>query len=297
MQDEPTKPVTINRYQRSAPPDAAADQPTYTKQTCDDLVAVEEPLEIRIAFGSADQRRSKSLAITMRTPGNDIELATGFLLSENVIQSASQIQRSEHVGPSPENGTHGNTLIVDLDPSVDFTIERLQRHFYMTSSCGVCGKASIEAVMAQGFKPVASVVQLTTETIASLPSNLRTQQNIFDDTGGLHAAGLFSRDGQLIDLREDVGRHNAVDKLVGKQLIDSAAGQGGGTMTNSVLVVSGRASFELVQKAVIAQIPMMVAVGAPSSLAIDLANRFGLTLVGFNTGKKFNVYSCGERIE
>ena len=304
MQDEPTKPVTINRYQRSAPPDAAADQPTYTKQTCDDLVAVEEPLEIRIAFGSADQRRSKSLAITMRTPGNDIELATGFLLSENVIQSASQIQRSEHVGPSPENGTHGNTLIVDLDPSVDFSIERLQRHFYMTSSCGVCGKASIEAVMAQGFKPVASVVQLTTETIASLPSNLRTQQNIFDDTGGLHAAGLFNQDGALLALREDVGRHNAVDKLIGYQLISlhqptllaTENSQLNDAQAGRVLVVSGRASFELVQKALAASLEVLVAVGAPSSIAVQLADEFNLTLIGFASANKFNVYSGFDRV-
>ena len=293
MQDEPTKPVTIKRYQRSATPDATANQPTYTKQTCDDLVAVEEPLEIRVAFGPADQRRSKSLAITMRTPGNDIELATGFLLSENVIQTANQIQKTEHVGPSPEHGTHGNTLIIDLDPSVDFSVDQLQRHFYMTSSCGVCGKASIEAVMAQGFKPVTSSVQLTAETVAKLPKNLRTQQSVFDDTGGLHAAGLFDQDGTLLTLREDVGRHNAVDKLIGHQLINSKLDH---LQTGRTLVVSGRASFELVQKALTASLEVLVAVGAPSSIAIELAEAFNLTLIGFASAKKFNVYSGFDRV-
>lgn len=293
MQDEPTKPVTIKRYQRLTTADAAANQPTYTKQACDDLVAVEEPLEIRVAFGPADQRRSKSLAITMRTPGNDIELATGFLLSENVIQTANQIQKTEHVGPSPEHGTHGNTLIVDLDPSVDFSVDQLQRHFYMTSSCGVCGKASIEAVMAQGFKPVTSSVQLTAETVANLPKNLRTQQSVFDDTGGLHAAGLFDQDGALLALREDVGRHNAVDKLIGHQLINRQAEH---LQQGRILVVSGRASFELVQKALTASLEVLVAVGAPSSIAIELAEAFNLTLIGFASAEKFNVYSGFDRV-
>ena len=171
-------------------------------------------------------------------------------------------------------------------------MSKLQRHFYTTSSCGVCGKASLDAIEAQDVSPITNnELTVAASLVRKLPDLLRQQQDIFGSTGGLHAAGLFSRDGQLIDLREDVGRHNAVDKLVGKQLIDSGAGQGGGTMTNSVLVVSGRASFELVQKAVVAQIPIMVAVGAPSSLAVELAKRFGLTLVGFNTGEKFNVYS------
>ena len=177
-------------------------------------------------------------------------------------------------------------------------MSKLQRHFYTTSSCGVCGKASLDAIEAQDVSPIVNK-QLTVAAslIRQLPDLLRQQQDIFGSTGGLHAAGLFSPSGELIDLREDVGRHNAVDKLVGQQLIDAAEeGQGSGAMSNSILVVSGRASFELVQKAVVAQIPVMVAVGAPSSLAVDLAKRFGLTLVGFNTGKKFNVYSGGHRV-
>ena len=228
----------------------------------------------------------------MRTPGHDFELAAGFLLSEGIIQSGADIDSFEYCGTVVEGESTSNQLRVNLSPSVEIDMSKLQRHFYTTSSCGVCGKASLDAIEAQDVSPITNnELTVAASLVRKLPDLLRQQQDIFGSTGGLHAAGLFSRDGQLIDLREDVGRHNAVDKLVGKQLIDSAAGQGGGTMTNSVLVVSGRASFELVQKAVVAQIPIMVAVGAPSSLAVELAKRFGLTLVGFNTGEKFNVYS------
>ena len=301
LQDEPSIRVSIHRYKPPAAAQSASGQQGFQRQACNDVVAVEEPLEIRIAFGPAGQRRSKSLAITMRTPGHDAELATGFLLSENVIQTASQIEKIAHVGPAPEQGTHGNTLMVDLDPSVEFSVDQLQRHFYMTSSCGVCGKASIEAVMAQGFQPAVQTIQLDAQTIANLPSSLRTQQTVFDVTGGLHAAGLFDSQGNLIALREDVGRHNAVDKLVGHSIscsepsrkanqsdnrkqIDSQAGR--------ILVVSGRASFELVQKALTASFEVLIAVGAPSSLAVELADKFNLTLIGFASKKKFNVY-CG----
>ena len=290
MQDEPSKRVTIQRYQTAMANDEVS--ASYQRQTCDDVVAVEAPLEIRLAFGPVDQRRSKSLAITMRTPGNDAELAIGFLLSENVIQTAAQIKKIAHVGPAPDQGTHGNTLMVDLDPSVEFSVERLQRHFYMTSSCGVCGKASIEAVMAQGFQPVDSTIKLAAATIAHLPESLRTQQTVFEATGGLHAAGLFDDQGTLIALREDVGRHNAVDKLVGQHLENSS----GALPSGRVLVVSGRASFELVQKALTASFEVLIAVGAPSSLAIELAEKFNLTLIGFASQKKFNVYCGFERV-
>ena len=289
MQDEPSKRVTIDRYQALS---ASAGQQAYQQQSCEDVVAVEEPLEIRIAFGPAEKRRSKSLAITMRTPGNDTELATGFLLSENVIQSASQIENIAHVGPAPDQGTHGNTLMVDLDPSVEFSIDQLQRHFYMTSSCGVCGKASIEAVMAQGFQSVKTTIQIDAETIANLPELLRSQQTVFEATGGLHAAGLFDDQGTLIALREDVGRHNAVDKLVGHHLMSNQDA----LPLGRVLVVSGRASFELVQKALTASFEVLIAVGAPSSLAIELADQFNLTLIGFASKKKFNVYSGFDRV-
>ena len=294
MQDDPIKPVTIQRFQLGT-----AESENHLKRTCDDLVAVEEPLEIRVVYGPTTKRQSKSLAITMRTPGNDAELAAGFLLSENVIQSADQIQNIDHAGPAPEGGTHGNTLIVDLAPSVDFSVERLQRHFYMTSSCGVCGKSSIEAVMAQGFKPVPSTVQLNAETIASLPPKLRNQQTVFDETGGLHAAGSFDDGGTLITLREDVGRHNAVDKLVGQQLLSQPQMKHGleeSAQVARVLVVSGRASFELVQKALTAKFEVLIAVGAPSSIAVQLAEEFKMTLIGFASTKKFNVYSGFDRV-
>ena len=292
MQDDPTKPVTIQRFQLGT-----AESENHVKRTCDDLVAVEEPLEIRVVYGPTTKRQSKSLAITMRTPGNDAELAAGFLLSENVIQSADQIQNIDHAGPAPEGGTHGNTLIVDLAPSVDFSVERLQRHFYMTSSCGVCGKSSIEAVMAQGFKPVPSTVQLNAETIASLPPKLRNQQTVFDETGGLHAAGSFDGSGTLITLREDVGRHNAVDKLVGQQLLSQSHMEHSlDDQVARILVVSGRASFELVQKALTAKFEVLIAVGAPSSIAVQLAEEFRMTLIGFASTKKFNVYSGFDRV-
>lgn len=294
MQDDPTKRITIQRFQLGT-----AESKVHAKQTCDDLVAVEEPLEIRIVYGPTAKRQSKSLAITMRTPGNDAELAAGFLLSENVIQSADQILNIDHAGPAPEEGTHGNTLIVELAASVDFSVERLQRHFYMTSSCGVCGKASIEAVMAQGFKPVPSTVQLNAETIVSLPPKLRNQQTVFDETGGLHAAGSFDGSGTLIALREDVGRHNAVDKLVGQQLLSQSQVEQGlddHAQVARVLVVSGRASFELVQKALTAKFEVLIAVGAPSSIAVQLAEEFKMTLIGFASTKKFNVYSGFDRV-
>ena len=280
--------VSIVRY-RYAEESTTASAQIFT---IEDSVAIESPLEIRAVFGPTSGRKDRSLSITMRTPGHDFELAAGFLLSEGIIQSGADIDSFEYCGTVVEGESTSNQLRVNLSPSVEIDMSKLQRHFYTTSSCGVCGKASLDAIEAQDVSPITNnELTVAASLVRKLPDLLRQQQDIFGSTGGLHAAGLFSRDGQLIDLREDVGRHNAVDKLVGKQLIDSAAGQGGGTMTNSVLVVSGRASFELVQKAVVAQIPIMVAVGAPSSLAVELAKRFGLTLVGFNTGEKFNVYS------
>lgn len=263
-----------------------------------DSVAVESPLEIRIVFGPTSKRSDRSLSITMRTPGNDFELAAGFLLSEGIVQSCADIDSFEFCGEVADGESSSNQLRVNLSPSVKIDMSKLQRHFYTTSSCGVCGKASLDALEAQDVSPIINKeAMVPASLVRRLPDLLRQQQEIFGSTGGLHAAGLFSRDGKLIGLREDVGRHNAVDKLIGQQIIDSTdVGQGSITMANSILVVSGRASFELVQKALIARIPVMVAVGAPSSLAVELAQRFGMTLVGFNTGEKFNVYSESERI-
>lgn len=260
-----------------------------------DMVAVEEPLEIRVAFGPLADRRSRSLSITMRTPGHDFELAVGFLLSEGLIVRADEIASHEFCGPPPEGSARGNTLLIDLSPDVKFDTAQLQRHFYTTSSCGVCGKASLDAVRAQGltaFPPESlDQFQISATLITDLPNRLRDSQAVFDQTGGLHAAGLFDSAGTLIDSREDVGRHNAVDKLLGRQLI-----VGNVPLHRNILSVSGRASFELVQKALLGGTPMMVAVGAPSSLAVELAAEFNMTLIGFTTRDRFNIYSCPQRV-
>lgn len=257
-----------------------------------DVVAVEEPLEIRVVFGVAGARRSKSLSITMRTPGNDHELAAGFLISENIICQPEDLVSSNHVGPPPEGELRGNTLMVELAPAVQVDIEKLQRHFYTTSSCGVCGKASLNAVQAQGVVPLVDDLRVDAESIYSLPDRLRQQQAVFDRTGGLHAAGLVNAKGEFIDIREDVGRHNAVDKLIGAQLLAKRF-----PLAESVLVVSGRASFELMQKALMASIPMLVAVGAPSSLAVELAREFNMTLIGFTSQHRFNIYAGSSRVQ
>jgi len=254
-----------------------------------DILAVEEPLEIRVVFGSRHKRRSKSLSITMRTPGSDFELAAGFLLSENIVRFPSDIIKFEHVGPADGDNDHGNTLMVELGFDVPFAIERLQRHFYTTSSCGICGKASLDAVRAQGALAIERNWKLPQELVFGLPAVLRKQQGVFELTGGLHAAGLSNGEGELVAIREDVGRHNAVDKLIGSQMMADAFPLG-----DRVLVVSGRASFELVQKALMARIPFMVAVGAPSSLAVNLAQEFEMTLIGFTSIERFNVYTGQE---
>ena len=278
--------VSIARYRFTG----QANSPTMER--LDDTVAVESPLEIRIVFGATEARKDRSLSITMRTPGNDFELAAGFLLSEAIIESGAQIDSFEFCGPVAAGEAVSNQMRVNLRSDVEIDMSKLQRHFYTTSSCGVCGKASLEAVEAQDVRPVGSAdMRIDPVLVHDLPTRLRQQQEIFGNTGGLHAAGFFNTSGKLIDLKEDVGRHNAVDKLIGGQLIAESE-----TMSDLILVVSGRASFELVQKAVMAGVPMMVAVGAPSSLAVDLAKRFNVTLVGFNTGGKFNVYSHEFRI-
>ena len=262
-----------------------------SREDVDDVVAAEEPLEIRVVFGPCDKRRSKSLSITMRTPGNDEELVYGFLLSENIVSHPDQITKCEFVGPPPENGVRGNTLMVELGEDVGVEMEKLQRHFYTTSSCGICGKASLDAVRNQGTKRLADSVKVERDKIFGLPNSLRDLQDVFDQTGGLHAAGLADANGKVIDIREDVGRHNAVDKLIGLQMK-----QGTFPLAGKILVVSGRASFELVQKALMASVPMMVAVGAPSSLAVELAEEFGVTLIGFASDNRFNIYAGAERV-
>jgi FdhD protein len=248
-----------------------------------------EPLEISVLYSRNGTKRSRAVAVTMRTPGHDDELAAGFLLSEGVLHSREQIESVRVLG---SEGAASNQIQVELANSVDFEEERFTRHFYMSSSCGICGKASIENIETFGSfaidpnKPILNV-----GLIAGLPERLQQAQEIFAVTGGLHAAALFSMDGTVVALREDVGRHNAVDKVLGSLLLRGAI-----PATNSILALSGRLSFELVQKAVVAGIPVIVAIGAPSSLAIELGKRFQLTLVGFLRGKKFNVYSGEQRL-
>ena len=257
-----------------------------------DVVTVEEPLEIRIALPSADGLRgeTRSIAVTMRTPGHDFELAAGFLYTEGVLPDRGIVQEITYCR-SGEAAQEYNVLEVRLRRA-DVDLDRLSRNVFTSSSCGVCGKASIEAVEVQGCAALPlGDLRLTPEAIAALPDRLRAAQSDFDRTGGLHAAGLFDAAGELVLLHEDVGRHNAVDKVVGQRFLE-----GGLPGTDQVLVLSGRLSFELVQKAVMAGIPMVVAVGAPSSLAIELAERFGVTLAGFVRGGGLNLYADPGRV-
>jgi FdhD protein len=250
-----------------------------------DVLAVEEPLEIRLGC-DVDQRRVRaSVSITMRTPGHDSELAVGFLFTEGILTEPEQVASAHACGP-------GNVTCVELRPGVAVDLTRLQRNFYTTSSCGVCGKTSLEAVRLPAARrlpmdrPVIEAV-----VIQRLPAALRAEQTAFDRTGGLHASALFDPTGKLLCLREDVGRHNALDKLIGAQFLAGRTPLG-----DSVLLVSGRASFELVQKAIVAGIPILAAVGAPSSLAVSLAQEHGLTVVGFVRPNRFNVYTGPQRI-
>jgi FdhD protein len=232
------------------------------------------------------------VAITMRTPGHDRELAAGFFIGEGIIRSLDQVEAIHSVGP--RNGEKGgqNSVRLTLRPGVDPALDRLQRNFYTTSSCGVCGKTSLEALEMSFLKPLPKPAwEADPRTICTLPARLREAQTVFDRTGGLHAAGLFTPGGLAILVREDVGRHNAVDKVVGAQFLADRA-----QFAESILVVSGRASFELVQKALAAGIPMLVAVGAPSSLAVELAEKFGATLVGFTKPGGFNLYTGAARV-
>jgi FdhD protein len=249
-----------------------------------DLLAIEEPLEIRLG--------ETPVSITMRTPGHDFELAAGFLFTEGIIQNSQQIQRIRHSESNANPRQAANSVTVDLAPDVSLDFDRLKRHFYTTSSCGVCGKASIDALKAQGCPMLSQGTMIVDSTVIHrLPEALRREQEVFERTGGLHAAALFDLEGNLILLREDVGRHNAVDKLIGAELL-----RGHMPLSNQLLLVSGRASFELVQKALMAGIPILAAVGAPSSLAVETALRFNMTLLGFVRDGRFNIYSGASRI-
>jgi FdhD protein len=257
--------------------------------TADDAIAVEEPLEIRLGRVEDGKVRHQPVSITMRTPGDDFELAAGFLFTEGILQSSAQVLEILHCGKG-KGAT--NTLRVDLVAGVDVDLKRLERNFYTTSSCGVCGKTSIEA-LATGARTVSPPAgfEIDSGLIDELPARLQAQQHAFHSTGGLHAAALFSPTGELLGLREDVGRHNALDKLIGSRFLTGSL-----PANDTILFLSGRASFELLQKAVMAGIPVVCAVGAPSSLAIAAATEFGVTLLGFVRGQRFNVYSGQERL-
>jgi FdhD protein len=258
----------------------------------DDLLALEEPLEIRLGFAENGRRTHKSVSITMRTPGSDEELAAGFLFTEGIVRSLDEVARIKHCGAPHKSSGFTNTIRVDLRDGAAIDFKKLERHFYTSSSCGVCGKTSIEALETGASKiERADFPVFAPETIHQLPEILRCSQSVFDQTGGLHAAALFDNAGNLIALREDVGRHNAVDKLVGAQFLTGKL-----PLSDKLLQVSGRASFELVQKALMAGIPVLSAVGAPSSLAVELAKEFGMTLLGFVRDNRFNVYCGAARI-
>jgi FdhD protein len=252
-----------------------------------DALAVEEPLEIRVAWKNVDGRtRVEPLAVTMRTPGDDFELVAGFLHGEGVVTETGQLAEMTYCRGGEKQ--EYNIVEARLSAGVVPDIERLRRNFYTTSSCGVCGKASLDAVAARGCRVLPPGPRVEAALLPELPERLRDAQAVFAKTGGLHAAGLFGIDGTPAWVREDVGRHNAVDKALGRAFLERAL-----PAAERILVVSGRASFELVQKAVTAGVPMLVAVGAPSTLAVDLASRFHQTLVGFARNGGFNVY-CGE---
>jgi FdhD protein len=257
----------------------------------EDYLAAEEPMEIRVESGAKGRRETTSLSVTMRTPGNDFELAAGFLFTEGIAAEKKDIVRIEYCTDAVVEQEY-NIVSAVLRPELDFRADRLTRHFYMTSSCGVCGKTALEAVRVAIRHPIPTdSPSVSSETIVAIPEHLRKEQALFSETGGLHAAGLFDSAGNLSNVREDVGRHNAVDKVVGEAFL-----AGRTPLTDSVLAVSGRGSFEILQKAAVAGIPFVIAVGAPSSLAVAIAEEFGMTLVGFAREDRFNIYAGARRV-
>ena len=253
-----------------------------------DSVVTEEPLEIRVSIAG----RSKTVAVTMRTPGADFELAAGFLFGEGVISRREQVVSISYCKDDdlPADQLY-NIVIVELDPSAEPDLRPLDRHFYVSSACGVCGKANLEAIALRGVKPLAGGPEVTTDILSSLPDALGDSQRVFARTGGLHSAGLFEPAGHLVAGREDVGRHNALDKLIGWAFLEDRL-----PLAGHIVMLSGRSSYELAQKCVSAGVPVLCSVSAPSSLAVDVADRFSMTLVGFLRGKKMNVYAGAERI-
>src|ERR671916_431916 len=253
-----------------------------------DALATEEPMEIRLISDDAKQ----TVAVTMRTPGADFELAAGFLYGEGIVSSPDDIRKISYCVDSDLDAEQQYNIVnVELRGGRDYDLKPLERHFYTTSACGVCGKASLEQLELRGCPVIPSGPELAPEKIYALPNKLREAQGLFEATGGLHAAALFDREGELVALREDVGRHNATDKLVGWALLEGRL-----PLSDHVVMVSGRSSFEILQKCLTAGVPIVCAISAPSSLAVEVARRFDMTLVGFLRGKRFNVYSGSERV-
>ncbi|MFA6517153.1 MAG: formate dehydrogenase accessory sulfurtransferase FdhD [Bacteroidia bacterium] len=282
------KPITITRFEH--------DQTS----TVQELLAGEEPLEIRIGYGPEKDRQQKNIAVTMRTPGNDFELALGFLFTEGIIQSGKQVHSIHYCTEVNTLENKENIVRVELDSETELDFTRLQRNFYTTSSCGVCGKESIESVKTVCPFPQSEFpFEVNRHVLQGISQTLREAQQVFAYTGGLHASGLFDFEGRLLLLREDVGRHNALDKLIGAVL-------GGVTLqktysialplSNYVLLLSGRASFELIQKAAMAGIRLVCAIGAPSSLAVQMADELNITLIGFLKEHRFNIYTHPHRV-
>jgi FdhD protein len=295
--DRATVETHVERFIRTEP------------HTAIDLLAVEEPLECQLAFGPLDKRKTKSISVTMRTPGHDFELVAGFLMTEGVVRDPTDIAKISYIAgrstlaeePSDAEAKAGlialpyqperNIVLVELEPDVSVSLANLERNFYTTSSCGICGKASLLALRTVCPPRAVNEFHVTAEILYLLAARLRDAQNVFERTGGLHASGLFDDSGHLLSSREDVGRHNAVDKLLGAEFLADRT-----PLRDRLLLLSGRASFELLQKALMGGIPMVVSVGAPSSLAVQVARDFDITLVGFLRADHFNVYHGASRI-
>ncbi len=256
-----------------------------------DLIVVEEPLEIRIGFGALSERQQIRLAVTMRTPGNDFELVLGFLFTEGILTSYDQVESIKYCLDGGKAEEKDNVVRVELKPETVFDQAKLNRNFYVSSSCGVCGKSSIDAVFTK-CDFISDEFLVTKTLLNSLPEKTREAQLVFEYTGGIHASALFDLSGNLKLLREDVGRHNALDKIIGATLM-----KGEVPISNSILLLSGRASFELIQKAAMAGIPFVMAVGSPSSLAVELARKTNMTLLGFVREQRFNIYTGANRID
>ncbi len=308
LQHETAKPHAPGEATQSrATAKVAIDQVAgSTSHVLEDTLAVEEPLEIQLMYGPREHRQIRSISVTMRTPGDDLHLATGFLMTEGVVRESSDIVSIDYATPDPSQSATclipvqgavlspssiGNVVRVELDPSVELNVATLERNFYTTSSCGICGKASLLALQTIGPPRLRNTFTVDAETIYSLPESLTSAQTLFRNTGGIHGAGLFDRHGTLHAAAEDIGRHNAVDKLLGRQFLADRL-----PLRDRLLMLSGRASFELLQKALMASVPMVVAVGAPSSLAVQVARQFDITLIGFLRDRRFNIYNGAERI-